>query len=74
MILYHGSNVEIRQIDLNKSARGQDFGTGFYLSEDEKQAEEMAKNARRFYKENFDFEKIFKEKMLPLYNKEKEKK
>ena len=39
MILYHGSNVEIRQIDLNKSARGKDFGKGFYLSEDEKQAE-----------------------------------
>ena len=38
MILYHGSNVEIRQIDLSKSARGKDF----YLSEDEKQAEEMA--------------------------------
>ena len=42
MILYHGSNVEIRHIDLNKSARGKDFGKGFYLSEDEKQAEEMA--------------------------------
>ena len=42
MILYHGSNVEIRQIDLSKSARGKDFGKGFYLSEDEKQAEEMA--------------------------------
>ena len=42
MILYHGSNVEIRHIDLNKSARGKDFGKGFYLSEDEKQAEDMA--------------------------------
>jgi hypothetical protein len=42
MILYHGSNVEIRHIDLSKSARGKDFGKGFYLSEDEKQAEEMA--------------------------------
>ena len=42
MILYHGSNIEIRHIDLSKSARGKDFGKGFYLSEDEKQAEEMA--------------------------------
>lgn len=42
MILYHGSNVEIRYIDLSKSARGKDFGKGFYLSEDEKQAEDMA--------------------------------
>lgn len=42
MILYHGSNVEILHIDLSKSARGKDFGKGFYLSENEKQAEEMA--------------------------------
>ena len=42
MILYHGSNVEIRQIDLSKSARGKDFGKGFYLSENEKQAGEKA--------------------------------
>ena len=42
MILYHGSTVEIHDIDLNKSARGKDFGKGFYLSENEKQAEEMA--------------------------------
>jgi len=41
MILY-GSNVEIHEIDLTKSARGKDFGQGFYLSENEKQAEEMA--------------------------------
>lgn len=42
MILYHGSNVEIQHIDLSKSARGKDFGKGFYLSENERQAEEMA--------------------------------
>lgn len=42
MILYHGSGVEIYQIDLNKSARGKDFGKGFYLSEDKEQALEMA--------------------------------
>ena len=42
MKLYHGSNVDIREIDLTKSMRGKDFGQGFYLSVDEKQAEEMA--------------------------------
>ena len=42
MILYHGSNVEIQEIDLTKSARGKDFGKGFYLSENKEQAEEMA--------------------------------
>ena len=42
MILYHGSNVKIDSIDLSKSMRGKDFGQGFYLSADKKQAEEMA--------------------------------
>lgn len=42
MILYHGSYVDIHEIDLAKSLRGKDFGQGFYLSADEKQAEEMA--------------------------------
>ena len=42
MILYHGSNVEIRHIDLSKSARGKDFGKGFYLSESYEQALQMA--------------------------------
>lgn len=35
MILYHGSNIEIRSIDLSKSKVGKDFGCGFYLSADE---------------------------------------
>lgn len=42
MILYHGSNVAINAIDLSRSMRGKDFGQGFYLSADKKQAEEMA--------------------------------
>ena len=33
-----------------------------------KESDEMAKNARKYYEENFDFEKIFKEKMLDLYD------
>ena len=43
MILYHGTNTDFMTIDLNKSQRGKDFGCGFYLSESEAQAEEMAK-------------------------------
>lgn len=43
-----------------------------YMLENKKEAGEMAKNARQYYEENFDFEKIFKEKMLPLYNSDKE--
>ena len=42
MILYHGSNIEIDTIDFDKSKPGKDFGIGFYLSADEKQAQEMA--------------------------------
>ncbi len=45
-----------------------------YMLENKKEADEMAKNARKYYEENFDFEKIFNEKMLPLYNIEKEEK
>lgn len=42
MILYHGSNIDIVQIDLSKSKPYKDFGKGFYLSEIESQAKEMA--------------------------------
>jgi len=38
MILYHGSNVEIVEIDLQKSRPNKDFGRGFYLSADHDQA------------------------------------
>lgn len=43
MILFHGSNVAIDKIDLTKSKANKDFGKGFYLSEDEEQAIEMAR-------------------------------
>ena len=42
MILYHGSNIVIGQIDLTKSKPSKDFGQGFYLSDNENQAQEMA--------------------------------
>ena len=42
MILYHGSNVVIDEIDLGRSKVGKDFGCGFYLSADEAQARELA--------------------------------
>lgn len=40
--LYHGSNVEISQIDLSQSRKGKDFGCGFYLNANKQQAMEMA--------------------------------
>lgn len=42
MILYHGSNIVIGQIDLTKSKPNKDFGQGFYLSDNENQAQGMA--------------------------------
>lgn len=38
MLLYHGSYAAISKIDLNICAQGKDFGAGFYLSDDLKQA------------------------------------
>lgn len=42
MILYHGSNMGIKDIDLKRGRRGKDFGQGFYLSADRSQAQMMA--------------------------------
>ena len=39
-----------------------------WMLEHKKEAEKMARNARKKYEEEFDFDKIFEEKMLPLYN------
>lgn len=49
MILYHGSNVEVREIDLNRSEVGKDFGVGFYLTASKEQAERMAGRRVRLY-------------------------
>ena len=42
MLLYHGSNMEIGEINLAKSRPNKDFGRAPYLSADRRQAEEMA--------------------------------
>lgn len=42
MKLYHGSNTDVRNIDLSKSRVGKDFGIAFYLSDNIEQAQEMA--------------------------------
>lgn len=38
MILYHGSNVRVAEIDLGMSNVGKDFGCGFYLTPYEQHA------------------------------------
>jgi hypothetical protein len=42
MILYHGTNAEILQIDLAQSRVGKDFGLGFYLTPDKNVAQRQA--------------------------------
>lgn len=47
MKLYHGSDIAIEKIDLEKSKPFKDFGKGFYLSADYNQAMDMAKQRIR---------------------------
>ncbi|MCL2102240.1 MAG: DUF3990 domain-containing protein [Fibromonadales bacterium] len=51
MILFHGSNMEVADIDLSKCQKYKDFGQGFYLTSIKKQACDWARKvARRFGK------------------------
>lgn len=49
MILYHGSNTDIQQIDFAKSKPNKDFGKGFYLTADRQQAERLAEQRALFW-------------------------
>lgn len=42
MILYHGTNAVIQNIDLSQSRVGKDFGLGFYLTPDKMVAQRQA--------------------------------
>ena len=47
MILYHGSNVEVKEPKLLKNQRPLDFGPGFYTTSDFTQASTWAKRTAR---------------------------
>ncbi|WP_055666047.1 DUF3990 domain-containing protein [Desnuesiella massiliensis] len=70
MKLYHGSNMIISAIDLEKCRPYKDFGKGFYCTAIKEQAELMAKRVAKIYGGNpyvneFDFnEEIYKSKEL----------
>ena len=49
MKLYHGSNTAIRQIDFARCKPYKDFGQGFYLTEIEEQAVQMARRTAAIY-------------------------
>ncbi|MDO4274258.1 MAG: DUF3990 domain-containing protein [Eubacteriales bacterium] len=49
MKLYHGSNIEINEIDLSRCRPYKDFGQGFYLTSLPGQAVKMANRVSRIY-------------------------
>ncbi len=49
MVLYHGSNTDIKVIDLAMCRPYKDFGRGFYLTVMKEQAEKMANRVARIY-------------------------
>ncbi|MDR0321545.1 MAG: DUF3990 domain-containing protein [Treponema sp.] len=51
MILYHGSNIEIEEIDLTRCRPFKDFEKGFYTTTLKEQAWTMAKRTTRIYEE-----------------------
>ncbi|MBD5388567.1 DUF3990 domain-containing protein [bacterium] len=70
MILYHGSNVAIQEIDLNKCRPYKDFGKGFYLTDIKGQAQRMAARAVKMFNGapvltafEFDLEKALSKKL-----------
>ena len=52
MILYHGSDVEVKNPIIINSEKGRDFGCAFYLTPIKEQAERMAKRKQRMNKSN----------------------
>ena len=64
MKLYHGSNISIARIDLNRSKPYKDFGKGFYLTTIREQALRMAEQTvRKFggtpFVNEYDFDETF---------------
>lgn len=49
MILYHGTNTEFNEIDVRKSNPYKDFGQGFYLTDIEEQARNLANKKARIF-------------------------
>ena len=49
MILYHGTNIDFKDINLSKSLKYKDFGQGFYLTDIRSQAEQMAAKKSKLF-------------------------
>ena len=59
MILYHGSDVEVKSPKIIKSEKGRDFGCAFYLTPIKEQAERMAKRKQRMNKSSSAIVSVF---------------
>ncbi len=54
IMLYHGSNVRISEIDFTRCKPGKDFGKGFYLNPNFDQALGMAQRTVRITSEGIE--------------------
>lgn len=59
MILYHGSNIQVKNPKIIKDEKGRDFGFAFYLTPIKEQAERMAKRKQRIKKSDKAIVSIF---------------
>lgn len=69
--LYHGSNVEIKEIDFTKCKVGKDFGKGFYLNSNFDQAYKMAVRTKNITKEGIETVSAFEFDDVILTNTDK---
>lgn len=60
IIVYHGSDVEVSKIDLKYANNDKDFGAGFYVTTDKKQAIVFAKLVARKNNKNKGYVSSFK--------------
>ena len=63
MTVYHGSDIQIEVVDLDKCRYGRDFGRGFYVTKLQEQAKTMAERVSRWSKKEpfvteFEFDEI----------------
>ena len=59
MILYHGSNVEVKDPRIIQADKGRDFGPAFYLTPIKEQVERMAKRKQKLTKSDTAIVSVF---------------
>ena len=60
MILYHGSDVEVKDPKIIQTEKGRDFGCAFYLTPIKDQAERMAKRKQKMNRSGSAIISVFK--------------